>query len=62
VRTSLTQRLEHLEIRLLPVASEPTVITLDFVDTNGTVLDHKDFAVTAPPPNELGPRARPWRR
>ena len=32
---SLSRRLEHLETRLLPVAGEPTVITLDFVDTNG---------------------------
>jgi hypothetical protein len=45
---------------LLPVASEPAVITLDFVDANGTVVDHKDFTVAAPPPNEHSPRARPW--
>jgi len=62
VRTRLTRRLEHLETRLLPVAGEPTVIALDFVDTNGTVVDHKEFTVAAPPPNEHGPRARPWWR
>jgi hypothetical protein len=42
---SLTRRLEHLEIRMLPVSSEPTVITLDFVDANGRVVGHKDFTV-----------------
>ena len=45
MNTSLTRRLERLETRLLAVASEPTVITLDFVDANGTVVDHKDFTV-----------------
>ncbi len=61
MRTSLTRRLEYLETRLLPDAGEPTVITLDFVDAKGTVVDHKDFMVAAPPPNEPGPRARSWR-
>jgi len=56
---SLTRRLEHLETHLLPVADKPTVISLDFVDANGTVVDHKDFTVAALPPNEPGPRARP---
>ena len=48
---SLTRRLEYLEIRLLPVADKPTVITVDFVDANGNVVDHKDFTVAVPPPN-----------
>ena len=59
---SLTRRLEHLETRLLLVAGEPMVITVDFVDVNGTVVDHKEFVVAAPPPNEPSPWTRPWRR
>jgi hypothetical protein len=59
---TLTRRLEHLETRLLPIAGEPTVITVDFVDVNGNVVDHKDFTVAVPPPNEPSPWMRPWRR
>jgi hypothetical protein len=50
-----------LAVCLLPVAGEPSVITLDFVDTNGTVVDHKDFTVAALPPIEPSSRARRWR-
>jgi hypothetical protein len=46
---SLTRRLEHLETRLLLVAGEPMVITVDFVDANGTVVGSKDFTVKSPP-------------
>jgi hypothetical protein len=59
---SLARRLEHLETRLFPVVGESTVITVDFVDVNGTVVDHKEFVVAAPPPNEPSPWTRPWRR
>jgi hypothetical protein len=52
---SLTRRLEHLETHLLPAAGKRTVITVDYVDANGTVVDHKDFTVKAPPPNETQP-------
>jgi hypothetical protein len=62
ISRTLTRRLEHLETRLLPVAGEPAVITVDFVDANGIVVDHKDFVVAAPPSNEPSPRGRPWWR
>jgi len=55
---SLTRRLEYLEIRLLPVADNPTVITVEFVDANGAVVGHKDFVVAASPPKEPSPRGR----
>jgi hypothetical protein len=62
ISRALARRLEDLETRLLPVVGEPTVISVDFVDAKGTVVDHRDFTVAAPPPNEPSPRARPgWR-
>jgi hypothetical protein len=50
---SLTRRLEHLETHLVPVVGEPTVITVEFVDAKGAVVDHKDFTVAALPPSRL---------
>jgi len=44
---NLNRRLEHLETHLLPAAGEPMVITMDFVDTNGTVVNRNDFTVAA---------------
>src|SRR5580698_3685651 len=37
VNTSLTRRLERLEIRLLPVACEPTILIAEFVDSDRNV-------------------------
>jgi hypothetical protein len=59
---SLARRLEHLETEFLPIAGETKIIRVDFVERDGTVSDHKDFTVPAPPPKEPSPRVRPWRR
>jgi hypothetical protein len=58
---SLTRRLEELESRIQPVGGEPMVIAVDFVDADGTVVDHKDFTVHAPAPKVPGQRKQPWR-
>jgi hypothetical protein len=61
VRTSLTRRLEELESHIQPVG-EPVVLTLEFVDAKGTVVDHKDFTVNASTKSAWSPRARTWQR
>src|SRR5580658_9464814 len=53
---SLTRRLEELESRIRPVVGEPMVMAVDFVDADGTVVDHKDFTVHAPAPKRPGQR------
>ena len=58
---NLTLRLEELESRIRPVVGEPMVIAVDFVDADGTVVDHKDFTVHAPAPKVPGQRKQPWR-
>jgi hypothetical protein len=62
VNTSLTRRLERLEIRLLPVACEPTILIAEFVDSDRNVVDRKEITVVAPPLSKPSPRARPWWR
>jgi hypothetical protein len=41
-------------------AGEPLVITVEFVDAKGTVVDRKDFTVNGTSPASL--RTRPWRQ
>jgi hypothetical protein len=59
-RRSLARRLEHLEGRLRP-ADEPLVITLDYVDIDGNVVDHEDFTVNMPTANDHRQPGRYWR-
>jgi hypothetical protein len=56
----LARRLEDLEAELPPVAGETTTIRVDFVERDGTFVDHMDFTIkpAAPQPR----RTRPWRR
>jgi hypothetical protein len=56
----LTRRVEDLESHLLTVVGEPLVVRLNFVDTDETIADHRDFTLNAPAPRD--PTARPWRR
>jgi hypothetical protein len=56
----MARRLEDLEAELLPAVGEPTILRVDFVERDGTVVDHKEFTVNAPAPKPLG--SRPWRR
>ena len=56
----LTRRVEDLESDLLAAVGEPLVVRLNFVDRDGTVVDHRDFTVNAPAPRD--PHGRPWRR
>jgi hypothetical protein len=51
------RRLEDLEAEFLPVASETTILRIDFVERDGTVVDHKEFTVNSPAPTSHGPRA-----
>jgi hypothetical protein len=62
VNRTLARRLEDLEAELLPDAGETTILRIDFVERDGTVVDHKDFTVNAPAPTSNGPRARRRRR
>ncbi len=61
ISRSLRRRLVDLESRIRPVVGEPMVIAVDFVDADGTVVDHKDFTVHAPAPKRPGQRKRPSR-
>src|ERR1700722_7249255 len=54
VGRSLTRRLEHLEIRSLPVVGEPTII-IECVDSDRNVVGRKEITVNAPPLNEPSP-------
>jgi hypothetical protein len=60
IRRTLARRLEDLEAEFLPVAGETTILRIDFVERDGTVVDHKEFSVSTPAPPPL--RTRPWRR
>lgn len=59
---ALARRLEDLEAELLPVTGEPIIMRVDFVERDGTVVEHKEFTVRAPPPTSHGPQARRRRR
>lgn len=59
---TLTRRLEDLEAELLPVAGETITIRIDFVERDGTVVDHMDFTMNRTAPTSRGPRARRGRR
>jgi hypothetical protein len=59
---SLARRLEHLEAAFLPVADETMTIRVDFVERDGTVVEHRDFTVKVTAPNNSSRRARPRRR
>ena len=59
---TLARRLEDLEAELLPVAGETKILRVNFVERDGTVVDHMDFTVNAPAPASHGPRARRYRR
>jgi hypothetical protein len=60
ISKSLNRRLKELESLIQPAVTEPIVIRLDYVDGDGTVVDHEDFIVNAPPPKVA--RTHPWRR
>jgi hypothetical protein len=62
INRTLARRLEDLEAEFLPVASETTILRVDFVERDGTVVDHMDIPVKTPAPTSKGPRARPWWR
>ena len=55
---TLARRLEDLEAEFLPVAGETMTIRVDFVERDGTVVDHMDFTVDGTAPTRKGPRAR----
>ena len=60
---TLARRLEDLEAEFLPVAGETTIIRVDFVERDGTVVDHMDFTVSGTAPTrQKRPRARRGRR
>ena len=54
------RRLEELEARLSP-AAEPLVIIIDYVDTDGNVVDYVDVKVDVSPRHDPGLRRRRWR-
>lgn len=60
ITRTLARRLEDLEAELLPVAGEAKIIRVNFVERDGTVVEHRDFTVNGTAPKPL--RTRPWRR
>ena len=62
ISRSLARRLEALEVCLAPAtAGEPLLIRIEFVEGDGTVVDHMDVTVPAAP-KPPGWRSHPWRR
>jgi hypothetical protein len=53
--------LEDLETRLLPVVGESKILTIDFVDSSGKVVNSREIKLPAQPPTRPGPLARPRR-
>lgn len=45
INRTLARRVEDLEAELLPVVGQTTIIRVDFVERDGTVVGHKDFTV-----------------
>jgi hypothetical protein len=51
IRRTVARRLKDLETELLPVAGETITIHVDFVERDGTVVEHRDFTVNGTSPN-----------
>jgi hypothetical protein len=51
INRTLARRLEDLEAEFLPVAGETKIIRVNFVERDGTVVDHSDFTVNGTAPN-----------
>jgi hypothetical protein len=62
INRTLARRLEDLEAEFGPVAGETKIIRVNFVERDGTVVDHMEFTVTGTAPNNPSRRARRWRR
>ena len=56
---TLARRLEDLEEQSRPIVGEARILTIDFVDRGGKVVDSREFKLPAPPPVLRG---RPRRR
>ena len=61
VSRTLTRRLEHLESRFQPVG-EPTILNIQFVNTDFKVVNQMQLTLDAPVANDTGKGRRSRRR